>query len=69
MYVLTSTLGLCQQRTDFGKLGGIVHVIAQLLALFLVGSPTVGIGRFTHHIHRLIKLSPFWVMLIYFGPT
>ena len=34
MYVLTSPLGIYQQRTDFGSLGGIVSLIACLLAHF-----------------------------------
>ena len=57
MYMLTSPLGLCQQRTDFGNLGGIVHVSARLFTHVLVDSSSVGIHKFTYHIHRLIRLT------------
>ena len=67
MYVLTSPLGICQQPTDFGNLEGIVRLVARLLAHFLVGSHNVGIRRFTHQIHSLIRLTSFWVVLIFVG--
>ena len=67
MYILTSPLGICQQRTDFGNLEGIVRLIARLLAHFLVGSHNVGISRFTYQIHRLIRLTPFWFVLLFVG--
>ena len=69
MYMPTSPLGLCQQRTYFGNLGGIFRLIARLLAHFLVGYSNVGICRFTYQIYGLIKLTPFWVGLLYVGPT
>ena len=69
MFMLTSSLGICQQRTDFGNLEGIVRLIARLLAHFLVGSCHVGIGRFTYQTRGLIGLAPFWVGLLYVGPT
>ena len=65
MYVLTSSLGLCQQRTDFGHLGGIVRVDARNFGHFLVGSCHVGIGRFTYQTRGLIGLTPFWVWLLF----
>ena len=67
MYLLTSPLGLCQQRTDFGNLGGNTRLIARIFANFLVGSHHVGILRFTYQIHGLIRLTPFWVVLLYVG--
>ena len=48
MNMLTSPLGLFQQRIDFGHLGGIVRVDARNFAHFLVGSRHAGIGRFTY---------------------
>ena len=67
MYILTSPLGICHQRTDFGNLEGIVRLIARLLAHFCVGSQYVGISRFTYQIHRLIRLTPFWFVLLFVG--
>ena len=67
MYVLTSPLGLCQQRTDFGNLGGTIRLLARHFAHFLVGFHNVGIRRFTYQIHGLIRLTPFWVELLYVG--
>ena len=63
------TLGLCQQRTDFGNLGDIVSLIARLFTHFSVDSSNVGIRWFTYQIHRLIRLTPFGVVLLYVGPT
>ena len=68
MYMLTSPLGLCQQRTDFSNLGGIVRVVARIFAYFLVGSRHVGIGRFTSYTRGLIRLTPFWIGLLFVGP-
>ena len=65
MYMLTSPLGICQQRTDFGNLEDIVRLIARLLAQFFIGSHNVGISRFTYYIHRLIRLTPFWFVLLF----
>ena len=65
MYILTSPLGICQQRTDFRNLEGIARLIARLLAHFLVGSCHVRIRRFTSQIHGLIRLTPFGVELLY----
>ena len=67
MYMLTSPLGLYQQRTDFGNLEGIVRIDARIFARFLVGSRHVGIGRFTYQTHGLIRLTPFCVELLYVG--
>ena len=67
MYVLTSPLGLCQQRTDFGNLGGTIQLLARHFAHFLAGFHKVGIRRFTYQIHGLIRLTPFWVELLYVG--
>ena len=58
MYMLTSSLGICQQQTDFRNLGGIVRVDTRIFAHFLVGSRNVGIRRFTYQIHELIQLTP-----------
>ena len=41
MYVLTSPLGVCQQRTNFGNLGGTIRLRDRLFAHFLVGSRIV----------------------------
>ena len=65
MYVLTSPLGLCQQRTDFGNLGGTIRLLARHVAHFWVGFDNEGIRRFTYQIHGLIILTPFWVELLY----
>ena len=67
MYMLTSPLGLCQQRTDFGNLGGTIRVVARNLARLLVGSCHVGIGRFTYENRGLIGLTPFRVWLLFVG--
>ena len=68
MYVLTSPLGIFQQRTDFGNLGGIVRLVAYLLAHFLVGSRHVRIHVFTYQTHMLIRLTPFRVVPLFVGP-
>ena len=68
MYVLTSHLWICQQRTVFDNLEGIVRHFALLLAHFLVSSYNVGIRIFTYHINRLIGFIPFWVVLLFVGP-
>ena len=67
MYVLTSPLGLCQQWTDFGNLGGTIRLLARHFAHFWVGIHNVGIRRFTYQINGLIRLTPFWVELLYVG--
>ena len=67
MYVLTSPLGLCQQRTDVGNLGGTIRLLARHSAHFFVGFHHLGIRRFTYQIHRLIRLTPFWVVLLSVG--
>ena len=67
MFMLTSSLGICQQRTDFGNLEGIVRLIARLLAHFLVGSQNIRISRFTYQTHRLIRLTPFLFVLLFVG--
>ena len=67
MYVLTSPLGLFQQRTDVGNLGGTIQLLARHFAPFLVGFHHVGIRRFTYQIHGLIRLTPFWVVLLSVG--
>ena len=67
MYMLTSPLGLCQQQIDFGNLGGTIRLLARLFAPFLVGYQNVGIRRFTFQIHGLIRVTPFWVVLLYVG--
>ena len=67
MYVLTSPLGLCQQRTDVGNLGGTIRLLARHSAHFLVGFHRLGIRRFTYQIHRLIRLIPFGVVLLSVG--
>ena len=59
MYVLTSLLGLCQQRTDFGNLGGTIRLLARHFAHVLVGFDNVGIRRLKYQIHGLIRLTPF----------
>ena len=67
VYMLTSPLGLCQQRTDFDNLGGTIQLLARHFAHFWVGFDNKGICRFTYQINGLIRLPPFWVELLYVG--
>ena len=67
MYILTSPLGLCQQRTDFGNLGGTFRLLARHFAHFWVGFDNEGIRRFTYQTHGLIRLTPFGVVLLSVG--
>ena len=57
MYMLTSPLGLFQQRTDFGNLGGTIRLLARHFAHVLVGFHNVGIRGFTYQI--VTQINPF----------
>ena len=67
MYVLTSPLGLCRQRTDFGNLWGTIRLLTPHFAHVLAVLHNVGIRRFTYQTHGLIRLTPFWVVLLSVG--
>ena len=49
--MFTSSLGFCQQQTDFGNLGSIIRVPNRIFAHFLGGSRHIGIGRFMYQTH------------------
>ena len=67
MYVLTSPLGLCQQRRGVSHLGGTIRLLARHSTHVFVGFDNEGIRRFTYQIHGLIRLTPFWVVLLSVG--